>query len=94
MTECELGGTASKWNREAKSFDDVPCEGQGGKLLCWTHKIRHMKGEFDAGRDPVGKGGTPFRVSASEGWTQMEHLRENSEVARREGKDLQLTSTA
>jgi hypothetical protein len=52
----------------------------------------HYHGEYAKGRDPVGKGGRPFRISAAEGWTQMGALRENVDEARATGKELQRTS--
>lgn len=90
---CICGATAQRWHSETRTFHHVPCEGGfGGQIVSWRCKMEHHHDEFAAGRDPVGKGGTPFRVSASEGWTQMEHARENAVAAKAEGKDLQLTS--
>ena len=54
--------------------------------------MKHHHKEFAQGRDPVGKGGTPFRVSAAEGWTQFGAMKESRDYARSEGVDLQRSS--
>lgn len=90
---CPCGATAPKWDRYTRLFYQVPCEGAaGGSRLSWQCQMSHMHDEFAAGRDPVGKGGTPFRVSASEGWTQLGTHTENAEEWRKSGKDVQRTS--
>lgn len=90
---CACGELAQRWFSDERKFYWVPCEGAfGGQRVSWACKMAHHHDEFAQGRDPVGKGGRPFRVSASEGWTQMGHAAENFEAARAEGKDLQLSS--
>ena len=90
---CTCGEMASRADSRNKVWFQVPCEGAvGGKRLSWRCKMGHMSDEFAAGRDPVGKGGTPFRVSASEGWTQLGQAKENADAARADGTELQLVS--
>jgi hypothetical protein len=90
---CTCEETAPRADSRNKVWYRVPCEGaSGGRRLSWRCKMGHMSLEFDAGRDPIGKGGTPFRVSAAEGWTQMGAHKENTDAARAEGRDLQLIS--
>jgi hypothetical protein len=54
--------------------------------------MKHWHGEFAQGRDPVGKGGRPFRMSTAEGWTQMGALKESVDHARANKIELQRTS--
>lgn len=91
---CPCGQTAKRADSPNKVWYDVPCEGatDQARHVSWPCKMGHMHSEFDAGRDPVGKGGTPFRVSASQGWTQLGYHQENATAWRNEGKDVQRTS--
>lgn len=90
---CSCGELGQRWHSESRTFFWVPCEnGFGGQVVSWPCKMAHHHKEVALGRDPVGKGGRPFRVSASEGWTQYGAMKENTDAAKREGKDLQLTS--
>lgn len=54
--------------------------------------MKHWHNEYALGRDPVGKGGRPFRMSTAEGWTQMGALKESMDHASANGIDLQRTS--
>ena len=90
---CPCGGTAQRFFHETKTFYPVPCEGEAtGQRVSWECKMKHHHKEFAQGRDPVGKGGTPFRVSAAEGWTQFGAMKESQDYARSEGVDLQRSS--
>lgn len=91
---CSCGETAQRWHAETKTFYHVPCEGADphGIRLSWPCKMAHNHAEFDAGRDPIGKGGRPFRVSAAGAWTQIGSMEENTKKAKRDGKELQRTT--
>ena len=88
---CPCGGTAQRFHHETRTFYQVPCTGKG-QLVSWSCKMKHWHGEFAQGRDPVGKGGRPFRMSTAEGWTRIGALKESVDHARANGTELQRTS--
>jgi hypothetical protein len=81
---CEFEGTAQRL-RDGE-WHEVPCD-PSSPWVCWTHKMRHLRGAGGLGRQL--SGGRAFTEANKGGYTQREIMMENIAQAAADGVELE-----